>query len=1334
MKKSVANLIICGLAIVSACAVKNEIDVKDIISGDEVVFTAECVANNTKTEVQSDGSVYWNPEDAICIYYGGSAGDKFIAQNNNLVATTEFRGTLSETGNPGDYYWALYPYDSAISCDGNAITAFLPHSQVAQAGSFAPNTNITIAKSLSRNLSFYNVCSGMWFTVTKEGIESVTFKGNNNEDVAGTFTVSMSDGTPSIPTSPIITSGRKSITLSAPSGQTLQVGERYYFVVLPQVFSAGVTLTFNTDTETGSRVYGNALTFGRSSFPHSENADQNVVFGPKAIPSVVVAPGAGTIILPEDIGPDEVMNLDFSNVKDGGDYVIQYSAEDGAKKPGTILIVGDAETSVGQLSGNLPFSTVHVVSGSYESTSFITAISTLVIEEDAIVQTVQVRGGGAVINAPVVSLSVEEDAAVSDELEDRIKVTINNAVGSVQVSETNCDVVVNGNGSVTGSLETEAATTTINSGAFVNSLEASGDGAVTISDDVTIESISASGNVELTLADNVTNSNGEAPLTFVVAVGDGSGTVPSEGVESLQVKVTSNVTWSLSIISEGGWVTTQSGQASFASDKDETFYLEVAPNTSTSGRQSTLRFTYGDKTTDYTLSQEGATTSPGEEKPASNEIWYTTKTGMGLNISVGGVVSHTYENGKGVITFSSELTGLADIFKGQSSLVSINLPNSITFLGKDAFYECTELESISLPENLTSIGAYAFSATKLSSVTLPESVEEMGMSVFYACYSLEEVHLPSQITTIPDYTFYSNQKLKTVTFSPSLEKVGISAFEYCKSLEEIVVPSGCEELAYRAFYQCEGLKRLVIPSSITTIGNEALFKCTGKLEIGMNIPDRSTKDMFSVTYFDEVVLTEGVTVVGQRAFYQCTSLKKVTFPSTLQYIQDYAFSASGIEGDLVIPGNMNLQVGAFANCSSLTSITLEEGFVDIPAKCFQFCSGVQTISLPKSLEVIEDQAFYRATGVATLRSDVEITYVPGDYYAEYGGFYGSYISSVVFGTQVTRINNLMFFGCEKLTTVDIPDNIEVIGEKAFMNCPLLSDLSLPFSLKTIGREAFRNCWMLGDVTIPENVVNLGIYAFNEAGRDKEGNTITINCNIPDRVPENIGPMGTTLYASLGFDRIVFGEGVTSIGDYALHGSRATELVLPESLETIGAYALGWLSGLVSLVIPDGVSEIPEWLCEHCEALSSVQLPASLKSIGDYAFSYCPLASLTLPEGLESIGNGSFSGFDSYFTEVTIPSTVTDIGARWLPVTVETLNMLPATPPVSSATPFYAPSQLRSTLRIIVPVKSLKAYKNTSPWNSVKDYIFPDQDVPDGYGDPGHPGTDLNESDDKTYDF
>lgn len=284
MKSPFYYLIVLATLVASACSVKERQDDSRLLAGMDLSFSAEVVQEaTTKTGLQDNGTVWWTPGDAICVYFGDSSGDKFTSTNEEPVARAVFHGTISSfTGvtESGDYnyFWAVYPFEAAVSCDGNQVTAQLSDEQVAQAGSFAPNTNITLAKSPGLALSFYNVCSGMWLTVTKEGITSVTFEGNNGEDVAGTFQVSMSEGDTPRPTAPVVTEGKKSVTLRAPQGETLQVGERYFIMVLPQVFTNGVTLTFNTALETGSRSYSSELNFARSTYLHSQNADQNVAY------------------------------------------------------------------------------------------------------------------------------------------------------------------------------------------------------------------------------------------------------------------------------------------------------------------------------------------------------------------------------------------------------------------------------------------------------------------------------------------------------------------------------------------------------------------------------------------------------------------------------------------------------------------------------------------------------------------------------------------------------------------------------------------------------------------------------------------------------------------------------------------------------------------------------------------------------------------------------------------------------------------------------------------------------------------------------------------------
>lgn len=465
MKRISYFLIATAVLALSACSVNKEQDQVDEFAGKEMTFTGVVVDEGTKTAVQPGSAVWWTPGDAIWIFHGSSVGAKFTADIDSPSATAEFTGVLNEeeSADEEEYYWALYPSSAAKYCDGSSIMADLSAQQTAQAGSFAPNTNITVARSKTAELSFYNVCSGMWFTVTEEGIRSVTFRGNADENVAGTFWLTMEEGDTPVPSTPIVYSGKKSITLRAPEGETLKVGEKYFIVILPQTFTQGVTLTFEKATEEGFRVYPQSLSFERSLFKHSEDADKNVVFVPKSSGGssyIGVEKGGGTITLPADVDEEGIVVLDFSKVTDQSDYTIAYDTHDGAKKPGLIYVVGEGNSSVGKLSGDLASSTVHVLSGKYTGTSLTTALSTLVIELGVQVGTVTVNGGGVMVNGTVTSLNVSEDAATGDDDEEQIVIVINNTVSVVSVEETNCSIQVTSDGQVTV-MDTQAKETSV---------------------------------------------------------------------------------------------------------------------------------------------------------------------------------------------------------------------------------------------------------------------------------------------------------------------------------------------------------------------------------------------------------------------------------------------------------------------------------------------------------------------------------------------------------------------------------------------------------------------------------------------------------------------------------------------------------------------------------------------------------------------------------------------------------------------------------------------------------------------------------------------------------
>ena len=129
----------------------------------------------------------------------------------------------------------------------------------------------------------------------------------------------------------------------------------------------------------------------------------------------------------------------------------------------------------------------------------------------------------------------------------------------------------------------------------------------------------------------------------------------------------------------------------------------------------------------------------------------------------------------------------------------------------------------------------------------------------------------------------------------------------------------------------------------------------------------------------------------------------------------------------------------------------------------------------------------------------------------------------------------------------------------------------------------------------------------------------------------------------GLTSITLPSGVTEIGKFAfLHCSGLTSITLPSGLTEISSSAFSGCSGLTSITLPSGLTEISSSAFKSCSGLTSLTLPSGLTEIGYSAFKSCSgLTSLTLPSGLTEISSSAFSGC-SGLTSITLPSGVTTI--------------------------------------------------------------------------------------------
>ncbi len=203
---------------------------------------------------------------------------------------------------------------------------------------------------------------------------------------------------------------------------------------------------------------------------------------------------------------------------------------------------------------------------------------------------------------------------------------------------------------------------------------------------------------------------------------------------------------------------------------------------------------------------------------------------------------------------------------------------------------------------------------------------------------------------------------------------------------------------------------------------------------------------------------------------------------------------------------------------------------------------------------------------------------------------------------------------DSIKTVVINEGVTSIGDEAFRGCSNLTSINIPDGITWIGNWAFYECYSL-----------IGVYITD----------ISSWCGIDFDDPYS-NPLysGADLYLnnSLVTDLII-PDSVTSIGDYAFYYcSSLTSIVILDSVTSIGYFAFSGCSSLTSITIPDSVTDIYDRAFDGCSSLTSVNIPGSVTWIGGWAFSGCSsLTSVTIPDSVTSIGYNAFYGCNALIT-------------------------------------------------------------------------------------------------------
>ncbi len=560
-------------------------------------------------------------------------------------------------------------------------------------------------------------------------------------------------------------------------------------------------------------------------------------------------------------------------------------------------------------------------------------------------------------------------------------------------------------------------------------------------------------------------------------------------------------------------------------------------------------------------------------------------------------------------------------------------------IGDGAFSECGELKSVVIGDNIVKIGEGTFyNCPNLSSMSLGKGVTEIGTIVGYIFSGCsDQAKLTINCRNIGD-NWFVNIPIKEIVLGDNVESIGRYSFWQCRNVTSVTIGENVKTIKCGAFQKCESLPSLTIPSSIETIEEYAFSYCTnlksmhiknGNVECGTDIfaesdalssikveyhsPTATTNSNFAIycgRYVKEIVIgnevtaiadeafmrfgitevmiPETVTSIGAMAFCECPNLESIIIPTSVTSIGERACDGCDKLKSITIPsGVTSVGSGAFSGCESLTSITINcknverywfgggfinveelilgEGVEAIADGAFREFDKVSTLVIPSTLTNVGEDAF--RCSVSTLKINCKEV---GDWFAGLGS-----LKAVIIGDKTEKLSDNAFSYCEGLESVTLGESVTTIGESAFAECEKLTNINIPQNLKEIGDNAFFKSGITSFV-IPASIETVGVGAFFKCS---ELASVELHCAV----------IVDWFSGQKNLKEIIFGDEVTSIGDFAFPSASIEELTIGKNVTKIGESAFGKCTSLTSVVIPQSVEEIADDAFYGCSNLQEVKV-------------------------------------------------------------------------------------------------------------------------------------------------
>src|ERR1035437_10309793 len=561
----------------------------------------------------------------------------------------------------------------------------------------------------------------------------------------------------------------------------------------------------------------------------------------------------------------------------------------------------------------------------------------------------------------------------------------------------------------------------------------------------------------------------------------------------------------------------------------------------------------------------------------------------------------------------------------------------VTSIGDYAFEDCYGLTNIVIPNNVMSIGDYAFYACiGLMSVVIPNSVTNIAWEAFFGCSALTNIVTGNGITSIGQAGFYNCYNLVNITVGTNVTNIGAGAFSDCTNLTSIIIPNSVTNIDEGAFQNCFRLTNVTFLGNPPTLGSY-VFSGDNHVTVYYYYGTSGWRwfyyglrtAMLGVVPFTYFTNNGTIIITSYTGTNDAVTIGPVIngFPVTDIDFNDFTVPQeyTNLTSITIPASDTGIGSDAFYGCINLTNVTF---LGNAPALGYDVFDG----------DLATVYYYYGASGWGTIYGglpvvelDVPFTYTTNNDVITITGYIGTNrtltIGAPINGYPVTSVGEGVFIG-SPLTSITITASVTNIDDKAFQDCAALTGITF-----------LGNAPALGGTNVFANDSATAYFYYSTSGWGATWGG-TAYGGLPTEVLD--APLAYTL-----------NNGAVTITGYNGFGGAETfpdiiDVTIPDTIDGYPVTSIGYEAfnddssvpgkpTLSSIVIPNSVTSIGVFAVFNCSSLTSVTIPNRVTNIGDFAFAYC--SSLT---NITFLGNDSDLGEDVFFDDYSSSGLISGV--------------------------------------------------------------------------------------------